>query len=117
MLFSIEPGNNFEDFTLFLNVIKNYLVDNYWLNTSFVKLPMEQSSLLHDELAKMLAASLTEIGTIEIIYDRHMLAINKEFVTFVEELEKRVISYSDFMQYQSAYYEEWLHRLRKIFED
>ena len=117
MLFSIEPGNNFEDFTLFLNVIKNYLVDNYWLNTSFVKLSMEQSSLLHDELAKMLAASLTEIGTIEIIYDKHMLAINKAFVVFVEELEKRVISYSDFMQYQSAYYDEWLHRLRKIFVD
>lgn len=117
MLFSIEPGNNFEDFTLFLNVIKNYLVDNYWLNTSFVKLSMEQSSLLHDELAKMLAASLTEIGTIEIIYDKHMLAINKAFVVFVEELEKRVISYSDFMQYQSAYYDEWLHRLRKTFED
>ena len=36
MLF-IEPGNNMEDFCLFLNVIKNYLVDNYWLNTSFVR--------------------------------------------------------------------------------
>lgn len=29
MLFFIEPGNNTEDFVLFLKVIKNYLVDDY----------------------------------------------------------------------------------------
>lgn len=115
MLFAIEPGNNLEDFTLFLSVIKNYLVDNYWLNTSFVKLPMEQGELLHGECAKILANSLCEVSKIDIIHDDKMVAINKEFVKFIEELEERVISYTDFMQYQSAYYEEWLMRLRMIF--
>lgn len=115
MLFAIEPGNNMEDFCLFLNVIKNYLVDNYWLNTSFIKLPMDQSDLLHEECAKILASSLTEIGTIDIIHDDKMIAINKEFVKFIEELENRVISYSDFMQYQDAYFEEWMERMHKIF--
>lgn len=115
MLFAIEPGNNLEDFTLFLNVIKNYLVDNYWLNTSFVRLPMDQGELLHDECAKILAISLTEIATIDIIHDDKMVAINKAFVKFIEELEERVISYQDFMQYQSAYYEDWLQRLHTIF--
>lgn len=115
MLFAIEPGNNMEDFCLFLNVIKNYLVDNYWLNTSFVRLPMEQSDLLHEECAKILAASLTEIGTISIIHDDRMIAINKAFVKFIEELENRVISYDDFMQYQGAYYDEWMNRMHTIF--
>ena len=104
MLFAIEPGNNYEDFSLFLNVIKNYLVDNYWLNTSFIRLPMDHSDLLHEELSRILANSLCEIGTIDIIHDDKMIAINKAFVQFVEELENRVISYSDFMQYQTAYY-------------
>lgn len=116
MLFAIEPGNNMEDFCLFLNVIKNYLVDNYWLNTSFVRLPMEQSDLLHEECAKILAASLTEIGKISIIHDDRMVAINKAFVKFIEELENRVISYDDFMQYQGAYYDDWMSRMRLIFE-
>lgn len=105
-----------EDFCLFLNVIKNYLVDNYWLNTSFVRLPMEQSDLLHEECAKILAASLTEIGKISIIHDDRMVAINKAFVKFIEELENRVISYDDFMQYQGAYYDDWMSRMRLIFE-
>lgn len=115
MLFAIEPGNNIEDFTLFLNVIKNYLVDNYWLNTSFVRLPMDESDLIHTECAKMLASSLAEIGTIKIVYDDKMIAINKAFVKFIEELEGRVISYNDFMQYQSAYFDDWMNHLYKIF--
>lgn len=115
MLFAIEPGNNLEDFSLFLSVIKNYLVDNYWLNTSFIKLPMDQSELLHGECAKILAYSLCELSVIDIIHDDKMIAINKAFVAFVEELEERVISYSDFSQYKDAYYEEWLSRMRVIF--
>lgn len=116
MLFAIEPGNDLEDFCLFLDVIKNYLVDNYWLNTSFVRLPMEQSDRLHIECAKMLAASLTEIKRIDIIHNNRMVEINKAFVKFIEELEARVISFDDFMQYESAYYEEWMSRMRKIFK-
>ena len=116
MLFAIEPGNNMEDFCMFLNVIKNYLVDNYWLNTSFVKLPMDQSDLLHEECSKILAESLCEIGTIHIIYDDKMVAINHAFVTFIEELEGRVISYSDFMEYRNAYYDEWMKRVYQIFQ-
>ena len=77
---------------------------------------MDQSDLLHEELSRILANSLCEIGTIDIIHDDKMIAINKAFVQFVEELEHRVISYSDFMQYQTAYYEEWMRRMSEIFE-
>lgn len=115
MLFAIEPGNNLEDFSLFLTVIRNYLVDYYWLNTSFIRLPMDQSELLHSECAYMLAKSLCEIGTTQIIHNTKMVQINKAFVRFIEELEKRVISYNDFMQYRDAYFQEWMTRMRKIF--
>ena len=60
--------------------------------------------------------SLCEIGTIDIIHDDKMVAINKAFVRFIEELENRVISYSDFMQYRSAYYEDWMQRMNNIFQ-
>ncbi len=115
MLFAIEPGNNMEDFSLFLTIIRNYLVDYYWLNTSFIRLPMEESELLHNECAKMLANSLCEIGTTEIIHNDKMDRINKEFVKYIEELEERVISYSDFMQYKEAYYNDWMSHMHKIF--
>lgn len=115
MLFAVEPGNDMQDFCLFLSVIKNYLVDNYWLNTRFLKLSLDQADLLHQECSKILADSLCEIGTIKIIYDSNMLAINKAYILFIEELEQRVISYKDFMEYRQAYYEEWLRQMHEIF--
>lgn len=115
MLFAVEPGNDMQDFCLFLSVIKNYLVDNYWLNTSFLKLALPEAELLHQECAKILAQSLIEIGTIKIIYDEEMIAVNKAFVRLIEELEQRVLSYKDFMVYRDGYYEEWMKQMHHIF--
>ena len=115
MLFVIEPGNDFEDFSLFLKVIKNYLVDSYWLNTSFSKLSFSQSEQIHEELWKILADSLVDVGTIRMIHDDKMIMVNQAFVLFVSELEHRVISYDDFMDYRDAYYHDWLKRIHEIF--
>ena len=116
MLFAIEPGNQMQDFCLFLNVIKNFLVDHYWLNTSFVKLPMDDAQKVHRECEKILAHSLVEIRSIRFIHNDYMIQINKCFIAFIEELEQRVISYDDFMDYQSYYYEEWKNRLNFVFQ-
>ena len=115
MLFAIEPGNNIHDFTMFLKVIKNYLVDDYWLNTSFVKLSMEEADIVHGECMEMLADSLVDIGTIHILHDDKMKQINRAFVHFIEELEQRTISFRDFMQYRDAYRQDWIERNRAIF--
>lgn len=116
MLFAIEPGNNIEDFTLFLGIIKSYLIDNYWLSNTFKKLANHQSELLQDECSMILANSLCEISTIKIIHDEKMIIVKEKFKKFVEELETRVISYNDFKYYQGAYYDEWMKELRKIFK-
>ncbi len=116
MLFAVEPGNDMQDFCLFLSVIKNYLVDHYWLNTRFLKLPLAEAELLHQECARMLSESLIEIGTIKIIYDDHMIALNQAFVPFIEGLEQRVLSYKDFMDYRKGYYEEWMKQVSRIFQ-
>ena len=97
-------------------MIENYMIDNYWLNTSFIKLPMQDSEQIHRDLSLFLAQSLAAIGTIKIIHDDKMIAINKAFVCFVEELEKRVISYDDFCHYKEAYYEDWCSHLEVIFK-
>ncbi len=115
MLFAIEPGNQKQDFCLFLSVIKNFFVDNYWLNTSFVKLRMEDACKVRKECEKILAYSLVEIRSIKFIHNDYMLRINKCFIAFVEELEQRVLSYDDFMDYQSYYYDDWKKRLNFIF--
>lgn len=115
MLFAIEPGNNLEDFTLFMNVIENYFVDDYWFKTSFVRLSMKDSEQVQHSCISMLAKSLVEVGSIKIIYNEKMELINKAFVNFINELETRVMSYNDFKHYEEAYYEDWLNRVKNIF--
>ena len=91
------------------------MVDDYWLKTSFVRLSMSESVMVQDECAAILARSLVAIKTIAIIDDDKMIAVNKAFVLFIQELETRVINYSDFMNYKEAYYHDWLNRMNHIF--
>lgn len=114
MLFAIEPGNDMEDFCLFLNVIKNYLIDDYWFKTSFIKLSETEQKLLQDTCIAFLVKSLVSIGKIQILHHNIMIAIRNAFIKFIEELETRVLSYKDFMVYETAYYESWLETINSI---
>lgn len=115
MLFALEPGNNFEDFSLFIDILLDYLVDNYWLKTSFMKLSMEEANVIQEKCLYLLAKALCEIDSIKIIYNNKTKLISNIFMQFVEELENRVISISDFDDYQDAYYHELKERLSQIF--
>ncbi|NCC55105.1 MAG: RelA/spoT family protein [Erysipelotrichia bacterium] len=115
MLFALEDGNNIEDFSLFMEIMKDYIVDNYWFKTSFMKLDMEDAINVQNECLLFLAKSLCEIGTIKIIYNDKLLQIRNIFTMFVEELEKRVISFHDFEHYQEAYYDELKNEISSIF--
>lgn len=115
MLFFVEPGNNAEDFALFLNVYKNYLIDDYWIKTSFVRLNMEDSQKIQNACMEMLADALIQIGSIKIITDSKMVQINHEFIRFINELEERVINFEDFKHYQNAYKDDLCDRIQAIF--
>lgn len=115
MLFALEPGNNIEDFSLFIEIILDYLVDDYWLKTSFVKLSMEDATKVQEKCIIFLATVLCEVGTIKIIYNHKLKEISSVFTTYMEELEKRVISYHDFFHYETAYYEQLRKEILAIF--
>lgn len=115
MLFALEPGNNIEDFSLFIEIVLDYLVDDYWLKTSFVKLSMEDAAIVQEKCTLFLAESLCEVGTIKIIYNHKLVEISAIFTKYVEELEKRVINLNDFIHYEDAYYEELRQQIHAIF--
>lgn len=115
MLFALEDGNNIEDFSLFMDIMKDYIIDHYWFKTSFMKLEMNEASKVQDACSLLLAKTLCDVGTIQIIYNDKLKEIRKVFTLFIEELEKRVISYQDFAHYCEAYYEQLREQIRAIF--
>lgn len=115
MLFVIEPGNNMEDFNTFLQVIKSYMIDDYWLHTSFVMLDMEESKIVQDMCSSILAQSLVDIGSIKIIHNDKMSSINKNFVHYIEFLETEVKSLAMFEDNKEEYVRIWKERMDEIF--
>ena len=115
MLFALELGNNIEDFNLFIEILKDYLVDDYWFRSSFMRLSLEEAASVQNECMIILANALCEIGTIKIIYNEKLTRISDCFATFIQELNERVISYSDFKHYKEAYQTEFNERIHAIF--
>lgn len=115
MLFALEDGNNIEDFSLFMDIMKDYIIDHYWFKTSFMKLEMNEATKVQDACSLLLAKTLCDVGTIQIIYNDKLKEIRRVFTLFIEELEKRVISYQDFAHYCEAYYEQLREQIRAIF--
>lgn len=115
MLFALEPGNNIQDFSLFMDILKDYLVDNYWFKTSFMKLSMEDAYQIQKECMLFLAEALCEVGSIKVIYNDNLKKISEVFVHFIEEIEARVISLKDFNLYRDAYKEKLIEEIKMIF--
>lgn len=114
MLFALEEGNNIQDFTLFMMLYLDLLVDNYWFKTSFVRLDYEEANKVHNACIKMLANSLIEADTIKIIYNENLIKIRETFVRFIEVLEERVISLKDFINYEQVYTTELTKKIIEI---
>lgn len=115
MLFALEDGNNIEDFTLFIEILKDYLVDEYWFRSSFIRLSFDDASRIQDECMLLLAKALCNVGTIKIIYNEKLNKIADCFGNFIQELNARVISYADFRHYKDAYQQELNERIKAIF--
>ena len=80
-----------------------------------MKLDMTDAVKVQNECLVFLARVLCEVGTIKIIYNDKLNIIRQVFTVFIEELEKRVISFHDFEHYQDAYYEELKEQIFDIF--
>ena len=114
ILFSIEPGNNLEDFKLFLKVYRKYFIDKETFENSFAKLKNGEDKKVQNELLKMLANTLISNGTIKIIENKRIESIKKCFADYVELLESRVIDYKDFMHFAGVYYEKLSEQINDI---
>lgn len=116
ILFSIEPGNDAEDFNLFLDVYRSYLIDQKSLDATFSKLKIEDRKKIQEELLMMLANSLINIGSIKIIENSHLEKIQLCFKNYIDKLEKRVIDYKDFSHFSGVYYENLDKEINDLFK-
>ncbi len=109
MLFAIQSGNNIQDFTQFINVIKSLIAQPSWYENSFNAYPEIERQKAKDILMKELAICLVENGKIEIIHEDKLYRMMIIFREFVENLQEEYTSYDKFAE-DIDFIKEILHR-------
>ena len=90
ILFLIEPGNNMEDFCVFLHVMQDQtlsLLMESELNDRLVdRLGASAAQRFHQEVEEICAYVLTDLEDIRIIYTRNVNQVRDVFLQFVSEI-------------------------------
>lgn len=115
ILFAVEPGNNVEDFKLFLKVLKGNVIDEEQYNTLFTSLSTKDATQVKDACMKMLAEGLCTVNSIQIVHNDMLQKLQTSFYKFMCELDERVMNYADFKHYEDAYREELHSIINSIF--
>ena len=94
MLFAIQASDNIQDFTQFINVIKNLIIQPTWFKNKFSK--YEDKTKAQNFLLEQLAICMVNNGKINIIHEDNLYKIMIMFKEFVETLEKEYSSLEQF---------------------
>ena len=109
MLFAIQSGNNIQDFTQFINVIKSLIAQPTWFDNCFENYSEIEKQKAKDELMKELAICLVENGKIEIIHEDKLYKMMIIFREFVENLQEEYVQFDSFND-DIDFIKEILHR-------
>ena len=90
ILFLIEPGNNMEDFCVFLHVMQNQIMSllrEPELNNQLVeRLGVDAAQRFQQDVEEICAYVLTDLADIQIIYTRNVNQVRDVFTRFISEI-------------------------------
>lgn len=86
MLFAVEPGDNIEDFRVFLEIMRNLIVEKNWYESVFANCSTLVSQMARDALVQCMAKCMVKCGRIDIIYEEKLLRLMEIFRKHVDAL-------------------------------
>ncbi len=90
MLFLIEPGNNIQDFTNFIKIIKEMIINNTWYEEKFNFLQLSIADQLRKDLTDEVAKAMVNVGKISIVHEDKLFQILELFREYIDSLEKKL---------------------------
>lgn len=116
MLFTIQPGNNIEDFTDFIDVIHMLLIQPTWYHGLFHHYGEKEAESVRNELAGTLAQALVTVDKIDIIHEEKVHDVMETFRTFAEMVEREYPDLKSYQKYNKQIMGELTHRITVIFQ-
>ena len=101
MLFIIEPGNNIQDFSNFINVIKDLIVPNKIFINRFYNLSVQQQLYIKNKLLHSLATQMVNYGKINMIYENILNKLQIEFKDTIDTLDGSINNFDKFKELEN----------------
>ncbi|OCN04251.1 hypothetical protein A4S06_03520 [Erysipelotrichaceae bacterium MTC7] len=115
ILFAIEPGNNDEDFRLFIGVYHKSMIEANCYDDYFKSCSQSDVTLIVRDMELMLAQALIQMETIEIVHNERIHEIQIAYNSFLNSVDKRIINYVDFAANKEMYQSEITHSIAQLF--
>ncbi|MEG2799870.1 MAG: hypothetical protein RR925_08280, partial [Erysipelotrichaceae bacterium] len=75
MLFAVQPGNNIQDFTQFIEIIKSLIIPPTWYREQFAKFGDIDGQIARDFLTTALAEAMVSVGKVDIVHEDKLIGI------------------------------------------
>ncbi|SJZ89343.1 hypothetical protein [Anaerorhabdus furcosa] len=115
MLFAIEPGNNIQDFSKFIEIIKNLIIPPSWYHEQFSQLGDVNGQMCRDVFAEVVAKTMVKVGKIDIIHEDKLLNMLELFRDFIELVSMRTHSIEEFNENLEDYSSTLEHKIVNLF--
>ncbi len=115
MIFVINPGNNLEDFSDFVSIIRTLLIQPGWFADTFSSFTTEEGDEVRDLLTETLAQALVDTDKIEIVHEDMLYECMLQFRKFTNDLDKQYDNQKDLMKDKEKIRAKLYHNIRSIF--
>lgn len=115
MLFAVQPGNNIQDFTQFIEIIKSLIIPPTWYREQFVKFGDIEGQMARDFLTTSLAEAMVSVGKVDIVHEDKLIGILEVFREYVEHLNTWYEYYDDFNQNLAEIKHNLEHKIVNLF--
>lgn len=117
MLFAIEAGNNIQDFTSFIKVIRDLIVMPSWFNSKFGNLSADQAKDIKDSMLLSVASEMVNYGKIDMIFESKLIAIMECFHKSVEEIDTAFKDYDKWQCYKENVLETFKRKIKTVLKE
>lgn len=116
MLFSLQPGNNYEDLNDFVHVIRMLIVQPGWFEDTFSAYDKTEAESIRRFFLTVAAKAIADEKVIEMVHEEKLLNISSVFRRFVEFCEEKYHTVDDFMEHKEAIETTLTHQISVVFK-
>lgn len=97
MLFLIRPGNNVQDLTEFIQVIKNLILPVQVINPLLGNYTPLEGQLIKEDISNIVAMAMVNYGKVGMVHEDRLFALQERILDFLVMLNREYATYAEYL--------------------